>query len=124
MGIDIVGSDLNHLIIPGVRENIAHFGLQTEVSHQDIRYVTGKYDVAIIDMPYNLCNFITPEEQLEMLQSTWGFAHKAVIVTVEPIDHIITEAGFAIVDRGIVKKGLFVREVIVCEKQDGGDQVE
>jgi tRNA G10 N-methylase Trm11 len=124
MGIDIVGSDLNHLIIPGVRENIAHFGLQADVSHLDIRDVTGKYDVAIIDMPYNLCNFITPEEQLEMLRSTWSFAQKVVIVTVEHIDHIITEAGFAIVDRGSVKKGSFVREVIVCEKQDGGDRNE
>lgn len=124
MGIDIVASDVNHLIIPGVRENIAHFGFQAEVRAQDIRHVTGKYDVAIIDMPYNLCNFITPEEQLKMLQSTWEFADKVVIVTVEPIDHIINEAGFSIVDRCIVKKGLFIREIIVCGKQDGGGQDE
>lgn len=114
MGIDIVGSDINPLILPGVRENIAYFGLEGEVSLRDIRNVTDRYDVAIIDMPYNLCSVITPEEQLEMLQSARKFAGKLVIITIEPIDSIIDRAGFEIVDRCIVKKGLFVRQVIVC----------
>ncbi|MBD8069528.1 RsmD family RNA methyltransferase [Bacillus sp. PS06] len=113
MGIDIVGSDINHLILPGVRENIAHFGLAGEVTLRDVREATGNYDVAIIDMPYNLCSVITEEEQLEMLQSTREFSKKVVIVTIEPIDHLITSSGFEIVDRCIVKKGTFAREVIV-----------
>lgn len=116
MGIDIVASDINPLILPGTRENIAHFGYATEVTFKDIRKVTGSYDVAIIDMPYNLCSVITPEEQLEMLQSTYEFADKVVIVTIEPIDSIIGKAGFEIADRCVVRKGTFEREIIVCEK--------
>lgn len=116
MGIDIVASDINPLILPGTRENIAHFGYETEVTFQDIRNVTGNYDVAIIDMPYNLCSVITPEEQLEMLQSTYEFADKVVIVTIEPIDPIIGNAGFEIADRCVVRKGTFEREIIVCKK--------
>ncbi|HAQ06046.1 MAG TPA: RNA methyltransferase [Bacillus bacterium] len=115
MGIDIVGSDINPLILPGVRENIAHFGLEAEVTLKDIRNVSDRYDVAIIDMPYNLCSVITPEEQLEMLQSTREFTDKVVIVTIEPIDSIIERANYKIVDRCVVTKGFFVREVIVCE---------
>lgn len=116
MGIDMVASDINPLILPGTRENIAHFGYSTEVKFRDIREVTGHYDVAIIDMPYNLCSVITPEEQLEMLQSTREFANKVVIVTIEPIDSIIENAGFKIADRCVVRKGTFEREIIVCEK--------
>jgi tRNA G10 N-methylase Trm11 len=116
MGIDIVASDINPLILPGTRENIAHFGYATEVTFKDIRQVTGSYDVAIIDMPYNLCSVITPEEQLEMLQSTYRFANKVVIVTIEPIDSIIGKAGFEIADRCVVRKGTFEREIIVCKK--------
>src|SRR3954451_4163024 len=115
MGIDIVGSDINPLILPGVRENMAYFGLAGEVSLRDIRNITDRYDVAIIDMPYNLCSVITPEEQWEMLQSARKFADKLVIITIEPIDSIIDRAGYEIVDRCIAKKGLFVRQVIVCE---------
>ena len=116
MGIDMVASDVNPLILPGTRENIAHFGYSTEVKFRDIREVAGHYDVAVIDMPYNLCSVITPEEQLEMLQSTREFADKVVIVTIEPIDSIIDEAGFSIEDRCVVRKGTFEREIIVCEK--------
>jgi tRNA G10 N-methylase Trm11 len=116
MGIDIVASDINPLILPGTRENIAHFGYATEVAFKDIRKVNGRYDVAIIDMPYNLCSVITPEEQLEMLQSTYKFADKVVIVTIEPIDPIIGDAGFEIADRCVVRKGTFEREIIVCQK--------
>jgi tRNA G10 N-methylase Trm11 len=115
MGIDIVGSDRNHLIIDGARENIVHFGLTGEVTLADIRDVTNHYDVAIIDLPYNLCSVITPEEQLEMLQSARRFAKRVVVVTVERIDKVLINAEFDIIDRAVAKKGLFTREVIVCE---------
>ena len=114
MSIKIVGSDINHFILPSARENIAHFGYQTSILKKDIRDIKEHYDVAIIDLPYNLCSVITPKEQLEMLQSTYQFAPKLVILTVEPIDHILKQAGFTIVDRGEVIKGSFRREIIVA----------
>ncbi|MFD2682430.1 TRM11 family SAM-dependent methyltransferase [Bacillus seohaeanensis] len=115
MGIDIVGSDRNPLILSGVKENIAHFGLEGEVTLKDINNVTNNYDVAIIDLPYNLCSVITADEQLEMLQSARRFATKVVIVTLEEVDSVMKEAGFEIVDRCEVSKGRFVRQVLVCE---------
>ncbi len=115
MGIDIVGSDNNPLILNGVRENIAYFGLSGEVTFTDIRDVTNHYDVAIIDLPYNLCCAITPEQQKEILSHARRIAQKAVFVTVEPIDDILLDEGFSIIDRAVVSKGKFTREVIVCE---------
>lgn len=115
MGIDIIGSDNNPLVMKGARENIAHFGLDGEVILRDIREVTGEFDVTIIDLPYNLCSVITAGEQLEMLQSARRFTKRMVVVTVEPIDNIISNAGFSIIDRGHVTKGKFTRQVLVCE---------
>lgn len=114
MGIDIVGSDNNPVILAGTRENIAHFGLSGEVKFLDMRDITNHYHVAIIDLPYNLCSVLSPEEQLEMLQSARRFADKVVVVTVERVDEVLIEAGFEIVDRAVAKKGGFTREVIVC----------
>lgn len=114
MGIDIVGSDRNPLILDGVRENIAHFGLEGEVSLRDINDVTGSYDVAVIDLPYNLCSVITDDEQLEMLKSARRFSEKVVIVTLEDVDRNVQKAGFDIVDRCEVSKGRFVRQILVC----------
>lgn len=114
MGIDIVGSDRNPLILGGARENISHFGLSGEVKLADLRNITNQYDVAIIDLPYNLCSVISPEEQLEMLQSARRIAKKVLVVTVEPIDSILKTAGLCIIDRAFVKKSSFNRDVIVC----------
>jgi tRNA G10 N-methylase Trm11 len=116
MGIDIEGSDNNPVILAGTRENIAHFGFTGEVTFKDMRTITNHYDAAIIDLPYNLCSVISPQEQLEMLQSARRFADKVVVVTVEHIDPILIEAGFEILDRAVAKKGIFTREVIVCKR--------
>ena len=61
MGIDIVGRDINPLVTSGSRENVAHFGYTCDVTVGPISEVTKNYDVAIIDMPYNLVTYVTPD---------------------------------------------------------------
>lgn len=117
MGINIVGRDINPLVTRGARENIAHFGLSCDVSLGAIENVKETYDVAIIDMPYNLCSTLPPAEQLSMLQSAARIAPKIVIITIEPIDPILKEAGLTIIDHCIVKKRMFRRQIIVCESK-------
>ncbi|MGE6486761.1 TRM11 family SAM-dependent methyltransferase [Paenisporosarcina sp. NPDC076898] len=115
MGIDIVGRDINPLVVLGSRENIAHFGLSGDVDLGPIAEVTSNYDATIIDMPYNLYTHATPEDQLSILKHARPFSKKLVVVTIETIDHMIEEAGFQIIDRCVAKKGLFSREVLVCQ---------
>jgi tRNA G10 N-methylase Trm11 len=114
MGIDIVGRDINPLVTSGSRENIAHFGLIGDVTSGPISDVTQNYDVAIIDLPYNLYTHATPEEQFSILKHARRFANKVVVITIETIDQMIEEAGFEIQDRCVAKKGLFSREILVC----------
>ncbi len=115
MGIDIVGRDINPLVVLGSRENIAHFGLTGDVDLGPIAEVKEAYDVTIIDMPYNLYTHATPEEQLSILKSARPFSEKLVVVTIENIDHMIKDAGFDIIDRCVAKKGIFSREILVCK---------
>ncbi|MEZ0482335.1 TRM11 family methyltransferase [Planococcus sp. SSTMD024] len=116
MGIDIVGRDINQLVVDGSRENIAHFGLSGSVDLGAIADITEQYDVAIIDMPYNLYTHATPDEQQEILRHAFPVTDKLLVVTIDPIDHMIEQAGFTITDRCIAKKSLFLREILVCEK--------
>jgi tRNA G10 N-methylase Trm11 len=115
MDIDIVGRDINPLVVIGSRENIAHFGFEGEVTVGPIADVTTNYDVAIIDMPYNLFTHATPEDQLSIIRHAHRFTKKLVVVTIETIDHMLEEVGFEITDRCIAKKGKFERQILVCE---------
>ena len=115
MGMNIVGSDINPLVAKGSRTNIAHFGLQGEVLKGDIAQITESYDVAIIDMPYNLFTHISIDEQFTIIKEARRIATRVVLVTIDTIDDMVNEAGFTIVDRCIVKKGTFERQVLVCE---------
>ncbi|TVY03280.1 TRM11 family SAM-dependent methyltransferase [Cohnella terricola] len=117
MGIEIEGRDVNPLAAVGARENLAHFGYggSVPVTLGDMREITGQYDAAVIDMPYNLCSVLSPREKLEMLRSARAFANRIVVVTLEDLDSIVAEAGFDILDRCTVNKGKFVRQVLICE---------
>ena len=114
MGIDIVGRDINYLAASGARENIAYFNFEADVKTGPISEITNSYDVAIIDLPYNLYTSITPEEQAAIIQQTRRIANKAVIITIETIDQVIEEAGFEIEARCEANKGHFSRQILVC----------
>lgn len=118
MGIHIVGSDRNPLVVKGSRENITYFNYDGRVEVKDIAEVEGPYDVAIIDMPYNIASLATPEEQFTIIKHARRIASKVVILTIEDMDEVILMVGFTIVDRCVAHKGLkelFSRQVIVCE---------
>jgi tRNA G10 N-methylase Trm11 len=115
MGINIVGRDINYHVTSGARENIAHFGLEGEVTLGPISEVSKSYDVAIIDLPYNLYTHATPEEQFSILKHARRIANKVVVITIETIDDMIRDAGFEITDRCVAKKQLFSRQILICE---------
>lgn len=115
MGIDIVGRDINPLVVLGSRKNIAHFGLEGNVTIGPIADVVDEYDVAIIDMPYNLFTHITVEGQQDILKEARRFAKMVVVVTIDTIDHMVEDSGFTIIDRCVAKKGTFSRQILVCE---------
>jgi tRNA G10 N-methylase Trm11 len=117
MGIDMVGFDSNPLAVKGARVNLAHFGMPGVVTLADMRILKpagGRFDAAIIDLPYNLCSVMPAGERLEMLLSASRLAGRVIIVTTEMIDDSINQAGLAIQDRCTVRKGSFIRQVISC----------
>ncbi|WP_327607408.1 TRM11 family SAM-dependent methyltransferase [Virgibacillus tibetensis] len=115
MQINISGRDINPLVTKGSRKNIAHFGYECDVTTGPIETSPEGYDVAIIDLPYNLYTHITQEEQLSILKHANRIADKVVVVTVDTIDHMVEEAGFQVKDRCIARKARFSRQVLVCE---------
>ncbi len=115
MGIDIVGRDINPLVCDGSRENIAYFGLTGDVKKSAIEEIVESYDVAIIDLPYNLYTHATWDEQFTILKHARRIAKKVVIVTIESMDERLEEVGFQVIDRCVTMKQQFSREIVVCK---------
>lgn len=114
MGIHIEGRDINPLVVDGSRENIAYFGLEGNVTLGSIEDTKAHYDVAIIDMPYNLYTHSTPAEQQSILINARRIADRLVVISVDPIEEMVQKAGFTIQDHCIAKKGTFSRRILVC----------
>jgi len=115
MGIDIVGRDMNWFVTSGSRKNIAHFGYNGEVRLGPIEDITEQYDVAIIDMPYNVFTHSDEGSLQSIVTSARRIAERVLFVTVEPMDDMLKVARFTVVDRAIVRKGNFSREVLLCK---------
>lgn len=115
MNFNIVGSDINPLVTRHARENIAYFGFSCEVKPSPIAEVIETYDVAIIDMPYNIFTKASPDDQQAILIEARRIAKRVIVVTMDTIDDLIENANFTIIDRCEAKKSMFVRQVLVCE---------
>lgn len=115
MGIDITGSDNNPKVMKGLRENLKFFGIENKPALRDMRKVKECYNTAIIDMPYNLCSVLTKSEKHSMMQAARNFTETLVLISIEPMQEIIEDAGFTITDRCQVHKNkIFSREIYVC----------
>jgi len=115
MGIDIVGRDHNPLVVQGARENLAYYGYDAPVSYGDIADVTDHYDAAIVDLPYNHVSRITDGASRSILQHARRIAERMAVVTVQPIDELLSATGWTILDRGVARKGSFVRQILLCQ---------
>lgn len=115
MGINIIGRDISPLVCVGARENIQYFEYETTVTKGPISEVSEHYDVAFVDLPYNIYSHISPEEELDLIKQARRIADRVLFVTVDPIDEAVRNAGFTIIDRAIAKKANFTRQILLCE---------
>ncbi|CAM5200452.1 hypothetical protein UACE39S_03980 [Ureibacillus acetophenoni] len=115
MGINIVGRDISPFVCIGARENIAYFELDGVVTKGPISEVQEQYDVAIIDLPYNIYSHISKEQEYEIIYHARRIADRVLFVSIDPIEHFLEKVGFTIIDRCEAKKQQFVRHILLCE---------
>ena len=100
--------------------SIKGFDISRDISWKarcNINKHQGHYDIAIIDIPYNLYTPITYKEQCDIINSSRKLCNKLVLVSYEQMDQEIKQAGFEIRNRILRKKTEFVkfgRYIYVC----------
>lgn len=118
LGLDIEGFDISREISWQARQNLKYFGYDEYLINKvSIHNLNKHYDVAIMDIPYNLYTPITYVEQCKMIQSSRKICDKMVMVTFEDMSKEINQAGFLILDSCLRKKTEYVkfgRYIYVC----------
>ena len=118
LGLDIEGFDISREISWQARQNLKYFGYDEYLINKvSIHNLKKHYDVAIMDIPYNLYTPITYVEQCKMIQSSRKICDKMVMVTFEDMSKEINQAGFLILDSCLRKKTEYVkfgRYIYVC----------
>jgi tRNA G10 N-methylase Trm11 len=114
MQLKIKGYEINECIGKNAKTNLRYFGYEDVITIGNMHDIIEKFDVAIVDLPYNIFTQITPSEQLAIIESTRKIADKMVIITFEDMEMQITSVGFNIDDRCTVSKGTFERHIFIC----------
>ncbi|MCR8655819.1 TRM11 family SAM-dependent methyltransferase [Paenibacillus endoradicis] len=113
-GIQSSGGDINPLAVVGARENMAAFDYHCEIRIHNMIELETKYDVVIVDLPYNHCSVLPQEERYRMLKALSTIASRVIIVSVEPIKQELVQLGYYIEDEGCIEKSHFKRDVFLC----------
>lgn len=118
LGQNIEGYDISREISFQARHNLEYYGydkyLINKVSIHDLK---NHYDVAIMDIPYNLYTPITHQEQCQLIVSARRICDKLIIVTYDDMKKQINDAHFIILDECILKKSEYCklqRRIYIC----------
>jgi tRNA G10 N-methylase Trm11 len=115
----IDGCDINRKTVNNARENLKHFNYSAEIYHSDVKDLKGKYDTAIIDLPYNLFTSASDSEIDQIISSTSNLTNRMVIVSTSDIEEVIHNTGFKVTNYcNVSKRGktTFSRKIWVCER--------
>ncbi|MBM6841356.1 methyltransferase [[Clostridium] spiroforme] len=118
LGYDIKGFDISREISWKARNNLIYFGYDgMKIRRQDIRECLQHFDVAIIDIPYNLYTPVTYLQQCQIIEAARKICDKLVLVSYEQMDQELQRAHFVIADKVLRKKTEYVkfgRYIYVC----------
>lgn len=114
----IEGFDISREISYQARLNLLHYGYDPYlINRVSIHDLDKHYDVAIMDIPYNLYTPITPQEQFSLIVSARKICDRLIIITYEDMRKELNQAHFLILDECIIKKSNycdFQRRIYVC----------
>lgn len=119
VGYTIEGCEINWKICNDARENLAYFNYSADVHLSDVKDLQRTFDVAIVDLPYNLFTKATDNEVKHIIEATSKITNKMVVVSTVDISTLLNSVGFRIMDKcevGKSGKRKFSRKVWVCEK--------
>lgn len=115
MGHRIDACELNVGVAWKANRNLEYFGYEKIVQNKDMHTIEKHYDVAILDIPYNLYSSITSDEQIALIKTCGRIADELVLISYEQLDEMVENAGFKIIEKCGLHKIKMQRYIYLCE---------
>jgi tRNA G10 N-methylase Trm11 len=77
----------------------------------DGREIGGRFDAAVVDLPYGRSSLVTPGLYRDVLTNLSGLVPRAAIVAARPLGEALTAAGFRLLRMARARSGGLVRHV-------------
>jgi hypothetical protein len=90
----------------------------------DGREIGGRFDAAVVDLPYGRSSVITPGLYRDLLGNLRGLVQRAAIVAAYPLDEVLAEAGFRLLRLARARSGGLVRHVHLVVPEGGAGRAE
>lgn len=119
MNLNIKGYDINPDIVSRAKSNLKYFDMpENAVSLKDMFSIDGKWDAAIVDLPYGVFSISSIEEQRNIIKKVSTIADRMIIASIENFDADIENDGFKVIDScSVEKRSDFKRLLTLCERK-------
>jgi len=114
LGYNIEGYDISYRNVEHTRKNINYYKYDISCTKSDIKDISKHYDVAIIDLPYDLYAKISYKEQYSILKNSYNICDKLVLVTNSDNRKELEEIGYKNIEMSYVIKQQFKRYIFVA----------
>jgi tRNA G10 N-methylase Trm11 len=111
VGAKVEGYDLNWLHVEQTRKNLEHYGLKVRAAKGDARELEGRWDAAVIDLPYGHTSVADDQLYLDVVGNVARRVKRLAVVTGHEKDYVWDRLGLAIRGRAKVPATRLVRHL-------------
>ncbi|MFP4248876.1 MAG: TRM11 family SAM-dependent methyltransferase [Armatimonadota bacterium] len=115
MGVEPFGWEINQNVAEQCALNLCHHGQAAWMVVGDGRTARGRWDGAVLDLPYGIANTRVERECRELIAHALDVARLVAIVTVGRLDAFLTERGATVLGTATVAKTKLERRVYWVE---------
>ena len=116
LGYAISGIEMNPPIAADANRNCAYYGYPEVVQCMDMTLSDAKADCAILDIPYGVMENVDETTQKNLLKGCWKMADELVLFSIDPMEKMLKETGWDVVEQVPFVKQQFVRYITLCHR--------
>lgn len=120
MGVRAVGCDINPRLVEQAADNLCHHGLRAILVCADGRKIAGRFDGAVLDLPYGHSSIRNERVCRELVAHAVEIARLVAVVTVGDLSELLDELGAELLGIAELPKGRIVRRVHWARGRGGG----